>query len=291
MPACITHELIARAALKELPACTRRLIGRHADCYLLGAQGPDLYFFYRPLSPQGNLGKYLHRNRVGDWFGGMLTALDRYTGDDFGDCLAYALGFCTHLSADALFHPVVYRILREKNLPKNKHQEIENDWDVYFSARRHQSARGYVFPYSPIKIARRGSVYPFAAHAARAVGKSLGEASFHAMCALFERYLKVFHTGGPRLLRPFFPTLYPNDTPEKERIGGKEFYAFSEGRAGDCDELFSAAAKDSVKRIEDFLRAFNADMVLSDELFSVHMLTGERLYDSESLALENTQPQ
>ena len=111
MPASILHELAARESLAALPRSAADCAAAHPDYFFLGAQGPDLFFFYDPLAKrEPNLGKLLHRSRVKDWFTAMLLALKERTGEEFEKCLAYALAAkpssahrgrlgCRHLAA------------------------------------------------------------------------------------------------------------------------------------------------------------------------------------------------
>ena len=47
MPSSITHELIAEEAIKRLPEKIRKIVQDSPDEFFLGAQGPDVFFFYR----------------------------------------------------------------------------------------------------------------------------------------------------------------------------------------------------------------------------------------------------
>lgn len=277
MPSSITHELIAQEALERLHCNAKELAERAPDYYYLGAQGPDLFFFYRPLSRE-NFGKYLHRTRVYEWFSALLKALPGHTGEEFEKCLAYALGFCSHLAADVVFHPFVYRYLSETDAPRMTHQEIENDWDVYFLASlRGESAENYRFPFRLGEIAAEGILYRYLSEAGRLFGQTFSAAAFRRMLKLFGVYLTHFHRAHGRILKPFFPELYPRKDPAPAYLGGGSFERRTRGLGKDADALFMRAAQESAERICAFLEAFNADMPLPDALFSFHLLTGERL--------------
>ncbi len=275
MPSSITHELIAMETLELLPKGAQTAVSRALDYYTLGAQGPDLFFFYRPLSGF-NLGKFLHRNRVAEWFGAMLLSLCDRTGEEFEKCLAYALGFCTHLSADAVFHPFVYRYLEATNSPKGVHQEMENDWDVYFlKSIRGRSPEQYEYPFRLKEMAADGILYRFISDCTQKLGISLSAAPFRTMMRTFSLYLAHFH-GRVHLLSPFgLSHLYPNEVPDEAYLRGKQFEALAGAKS--ADELFLRAANDGAVAVTAFLDAFNADMVLPKDIFSRHMLTGEQI--------------
>ncbi len=279
MPASITHELVAWEALGLLPEKTREQIFSAPSYYYLGAQGPDLFFFYKPFARGENLGRSLHRTGVKAWFSSMLAALCSFTGREFSRSLAYALGFCTHLAADAVFHPFVYRYLRRTDAPRFTHQEIENDWDVYFSEKlRGERATRYIHPFDLSAVAAEGTLYRFLSETAGRVGKELSPAPFRRMCKEYALYLRHIHARHGRVLRLVgLGKLYPRETPDPSYLGGRDFYDLSDGKGADIDELFSLAADGAATRVSVFLKAFNADTVLPDELFSIHMLTGKRI--------------
>ncbi len=279
MPASITHELVACEAADLLPKNARELVFAAPDYYYLGAQGPDLFFFYKPLSSEeSNLGSFLHRTRIKAWFSALLCSLEGFTGTQFERSLSYALGFCTHLSADAVFHPFIYRFLRNMDCPRLTHQEIENDWDVYFLDKlRGKRADRHLSPFDLGQIAADGVLYRYLSQAASKIGRELSPVPFRRMCRHFSLYLRHIHSSHPKVLRLFGAgKLYPRSSPDPAYLRGKNFLSFSGGRASDADGLFALAAEQSADRISAFLEAFNTDMVLPDELFSVHMLTGDR---------------
>ena len=50
MPSCITHQLISERARELLPEPVKEAAERRHDYYFLGAQGPDVFFFYERIS-------------------------------------------------------------------------------------------------------------------------------------------------------------------------------------------------------------------------------------------------
>ena len=112
MPSSITHQLIADEALPALPPEAARAAERNYDYYFLGAQGPDVFFFYRPLSKsEPNLGKFLHRERVFDVFTLFSCYLKTLAGEEKERITAYVAGYISHYCADTAFHPFVYNYL------------------------------------------------------------------------------------------------------------------------------------------------------------------------------------
>ncbi len=274
MPSSITHELIAKSAAALLGKEHRQAALSAPDYYYLGAQGPDLFFFYQPLK-KNNFGKALHRGGLYRWFEALLSALSSRTGTEREKCLAYALGFCTHLEADVAFHPFVYGYMKENGLKKREHQRIENDWDVYFAATlEEKGVRGYGWPFDLKKIAREGVLYAYLRDAADIWGKKIERGAFNRCLRFFRWFLKHFHKKHLRYLLPFVPQLYPRRTPDAGITENPLFARLTE--AANADALFLAAAGHSAERAEEFLRAADGGSPLSPA-FSRHLLTGESL--------------
>ncbi len=274
MPSSITHELIAKEAVHLLPAGAKRAALRAPDYYFLGAQGPDLFFFYLPLKMRDNWGKGLHREGVYEWFSAMLSSLPEKEGR--AECLAYALGFCTHLAADTVFHPFVYRYLAEHGDKKFRHQRIENDWDVYFlRATERKSPIRYRFAFDLSAIGRENILAPYLAKCAKKTGRTLRPAAIKRMFSNFSRYLSHFHRARKPLALFGLKDLYPRDVPDPEVICGEDFSRLSVGKGGDADALFFAAEGEAATCISAFYDAYTSDMVLPKSLFARNLLTGE----------------
>ena len=274
MPSAITHELIAKSALALLPKEERACAEAAPEYFYLGAQGPDLFFFYRPLSKEYNFGKLLHRGRLYEWFSALLEGLKTRQGETLEKCRAYALGFCTHLEGDSAFHPFVYTYMEENDLKKREHQRIENDWDVYFAATlEEKTVYGYDFPFDLKKIAREGVLYEYVSEAAARMGRTFEKRAFSQMMLLFRRYLIHFHKRHLRYLLPFASKLYPKKIPDPGVIGGEEFFRQSGEKAADADALFLVSTDAAARRMQDFLRAAEGSPL--PHTFSRHLLTGE----------------
>ena len=278
MPSSITHEMIAREAKDLLPDELQQAVERAPDYYFLGAQGPDLFFFYAPLNKKEyNLGKTLHRGKLYLWFSAMLANLKTRPEKDYDKCLAYALGFCTHLSADVAFHPFVYAYLDKTGAHKRVHQQIENDWDVYFLKKlRDVSAFRYRFPFSPKKIAREGVLFRFVRDCAVSLNRTVKKGAFKRALWMFGWYLKHFHRERLQYLRPVgLKRLYVRKTPDEEILNGALFPELTDGKAQSADELFSFAVRGSAARMCDFCNALEWNASLNETEFSRHLLTGE----------------
>ncbi len=276
MPSSITHELIARESEELLPAGAKNAISCAPDYYFLGAQGPDLFFFYRPLlSRKHNFGRFLHTQKVYEWFSALMNLLPA-EGRARECCLAYALGFCSHLAADTVFHPFVYNFLRENGNPRYRHQRIENDWDVYFlRALTGRTPYGYAYSFHGKEIVREKILFPYLQACAKAVGKELSPRPFRRMMRLFWLYLTHFHKKRRPLSTFGLGDLYPRERPDPAVLGGERFSALSLGKGGDADKLFLAATRESATCISAFFDAAMSNAPLPKTLFSRNLLTGE----------------
>ncbi len=281
MPASITHELIAEAALARLDAAARRTAHRAPAYYFLGAQGPDLFFFYRPLAFSQNLGRLLHKEHVYRWFQGLRAALEDFTGEAFEDCLAYAMGYVTHFAADVVFHPVVYRLAEGSGSARLAHQQIENHWDVWFLRHiRGLGVKEYSFPFDLAPIREDGVLFRYLCTAAGTLGIPLSERAFSRTLRLFSLYLKHFHSARTKLLHYAGRARFsPQEIGADEVVRGEKLRTAA-GGTEDIEELFMRAVEKSGEGIRSFLDAFNAGAPLPEAFFSVHLLTGKPLRET-----------
>ena len=85
-------------------------LGRYDELYRWGAQGPDLWFYHRPLEKKGTLrgfGNRMHAEHVEDTLGAMLEACLAVQGEEREKRFAYFGGFLTHYALDAVAHPYI----------------------------------------------------------------------------------------------------------------------------------------------------------------------------------------
>lgn len=108
MPAMITHYLLARRALATtgMPPSVDR------DAFLLGAQGPDIFFFFRAypwlIGEKGlPLGNALHEVRPSMLFDTLRAIVEEMPSADRPLAESYALGLLCHYAADRTVHPYV----------------------------------------------------------------------------------------------------------------------------------------------------------------------------------------
>ncbi len=163
MPSLFTHHLIAEYALQQLDTDLQQKIEKK-EIYALGAQGADLFFFYRlHAGKKNNIGGKLHtiniyqtfsalerqlwrmQNKYNDYQKAMQCAAEQnvilqqdsmHILKDIKTFQSYIAGYITHYVADTVFHPFIYA-MQEKflqlqpNWKGKRHVYIENDIDSY----------------------------------------------------------------------------------------------------------------------------------------------------------------
>ena len=291
MPGSITHELVAERAKTLLPKDIAALAETAPDYFYLGAQGPDLLFFYRPLSrKEPNFGRLLHRERIYDLFCAFMVTLRRMAGDNLKKACAYVLGYISHCCADAVFHPFLYNFLHELRGGRFEHQQMENDWDVYFLAHyRGHGAEKYSFPFSPKKIICDEALFLLWDSCTHILGRrDLSPAALRTAIQNYNRYLRFFHGRCyaqrrrlERIEKFFhlrgFSRLFPRGAPDGRILGGERFYELADGLGRDADELFTLATQRSADRMKTFSRCFLERTPLPRDEFSVHLHTGKNI--------------
>ena len=285
MPSCITHQLISEEALGNLPEEAKFAARSFPDYYFLGTQGPDVFFFYKPLSKKEfNLGRFLHRNEVYRVFALFSRQLKEANGVERERLAAYRAGYICHYCADVAFHPYVYRYLETQGADKSEHQLIESDWDVYFARERGKSAAGWEFPFSPKQIIADGTLFYLYTSVSKELGRIPPEKrNFDRGIALFARYLKFFR-GKPLTkfwrgtekvfgLAPVMSSLYPRRETDPAYLYGESFARLS--GAESADELFQKAADETARLCHLFFYATDCGDPLPKEEFSKSFLTAQ----------------
>ncbi len=290
MPAVITHDLVAERSARQFPPNLFKAVRENPDDFFLGAQGPDLFFFYRPFSKrEENAGKVLHRRHIYGLFSFLLCKLrEGESREEHARLLAYAAGFIAHYAADTVFHPVVYAALSEGGEKGLIHQRIENDWDVYFYRKLcGKEANEFVCPFSPKKINREGTLFAFFSEYSAAIGrKRVDRRKFRRAVKLFALYLKIFHKNcyrrqrrrkkAERLFRtpPRLSCLYPQENPPTDLLTGDTIKKIAGGR--DADGLFVRAVAESARLAQLFSDALVTGDLPKEE-FNRSYLTAEEV--------------
>ena len=120
MPATYAHFRFGREVLRRLSPETREAIAPRIQLYHIGLHGPDIFFYYHPLSknPVQALGGQLHLLSGREIFTRMEAVRDRYPADSRRGLDAYIFGFICHY-APRLLRPRhrLQRHQRDRRLP------------------------------------------------------------------------------------------------------------------------------------------------------------------------------
>ena len=124
MPAAATHFFFARRVYLLLDSKLQSMIVPYRDYYDLGAQGPDIFFFYQPWhrNEVAYYGTNIHNNPARKLYESSLKKI--VESSDIA-ALAYLLGLTTHFTLDSSFHPQIYQYYPDFN----DHMALEVELD------------------------------------------------------------------------------------------------------------------------------------------------------------------
>lgn len=140
MPDILTHILFAERVKDRLAdANIGHFIHDNEKLYNLGAQGPDILFYYKPWNPYARLiretGERMHHESTALFFKDAIILLNKSTGKYYEELLVYLLGFLCHYYCDKSIHPYVYSMIDAgcydfgNGRTKLNHYEIEATMD------------------------------------------------------------------------------------------------------------------------------------------------------------------
>jgi hypothetical protein len=125
MPSAYTHFKFGREVIKLLPIELQNIILKNKDLYEIGLQGPDILFFYKPLSSPNNLLGYdIHDRPATEFFEPAKQVILSMKNQE--KALAYLFGFICHFVLDSQCHPYVEEKIKQSGI---SHIEIEVEWD------------------------------------------------------------------------------------------------------------------------------------------------------------------
>ncbi len=110
MPDMMTHAFLALDVMNNLS--NKEVIEENKEVFLIGAQGPDPYFYYNfyPWKNSSNIpdfGGIMHSSKTRDFF---LTYLEYLKTNYSDEGLAFILGWMCHYSLDTNAHPYVFYV-------------------------------------------------------------------------------------------------------------------------------------------------------------------------------------
>lgn len=143
MPDVLTHILFAERVKDKLADSNiRHFIHDNEKLFNLGAQGPDILFYYKPWNPYTRViretGERMHHENTSEFFLDAIALLNKSTGTYYEELLVYVLGFLCHYYCDKSIHPYVYSMIEsgcynfENGRTKLNHYDIEATMDTRF---------------------------------------------------------------------------------------------------------------------------------------------------------------
>lgn len=123
MSSLVTHYFFAERLLPTLPEKAREIIAAYPEHYYLGAQGPDIFFYYL-TSKKHEIGAKIHSMPLVDFL--EKNADWTRKGPVLSPTWAYFFGFLTHFSLDMTVHPYIDRVEEKISID---HVTLERDFD------------------------------------------------------------------------------------------------------------------------------------------------------------------
>lgn len=123
MASLVTHYFFAQRLLPILPEKAQKIIAAYPDHYALGAQGPDIFFYYL-LSKKHKIGGQIHGKPLMDFIAKNGDWIRK--GPVPSPTWAYFFGFLTHFSLDMTVHPYIDRVEEKISID---HVTLERDFD------------------------------------------------------------------------------------------------------------------------------------------------------------------
>ncbi len=126
MPAVYAHALFGKKVYKCLEGECKDTIRKYKKYYILGLQGPDILFFYRPVyhNKVNKIGIGIHRENIEVFIKKAVDTVKIY-GTDSPEC-AYVLGFICHYMLDSASHPFVDSEIKRTGVD---HITIESEFE------------------------------------------------------------------------------------------------------------------------------------------------------------------
>ena len=133
MPSLYTHYLFGTESIESFPEDLKSVVAEGEQQFLLGLQGPDLFFYGSIFHDEKALafGSRLHNLPVHKSLEQMLKGFSAEIGNPKGalssSALAYILGYIGHFTLDSSCHPYVYSVQENEAT----HLALETDFDNY----------------------------------------------------------------------------------------------------------------------------------------------------------------
>lgn len=144
MPTTYTHDIFGKDVFQRLPEPLKETIRQGKGVYRIGLHGPDIFFYYRPISKNkvNQTGHRMHREQVSVFF---RKGIREFQTNPSSQLAAYLLGFACHYMLDSTCHGYIGAFERKTGA---SHAEIETELDRYFMVREKKE----LFSYLPTSV-------------------------------------------------------------------------------------------------------------------------------------------
>ncbi|MGN0985710.1 MAG: zinc dependent phospholipase C family protein [Candidatus Enterenecus sp.] len=189
MPNYFTHLTFGARVLDALPSALRAVLEEERPAFDLGCLGPDILFFYHPLTrnPARLEGLEMHKRSALPAFQRLRAAVE----EDMPMSRGYAAGFLCHLALDSACHPYVNGTAAQGEIT---HLAIEAEFDRLLMERSGLETAHAHMPEPP-----GGAAYRAAARAYTQAGPKETKQGFLAMRRDTELLARLYGTGLGRL--------------------------------------------------------------------------------------------
>lgn len=141
MPAAYAHYRFGKDVLDCLPSLYKKPIKKYRELYDIGLHGPDILFYYKPLSsnPINKTGNAMHDQPADTFF---LRMSDIFKTCEAPEALtAYLYGFICHFALDSTCHPYIEKITSANHI---SHTELETELERYYMLKDNIDPMAYV---------------------------------------------------------------------------------------------------------------------------------------------------
>lgn len=131
MPAVYAHKRFGERVFEFLPLPLKQAFAPYKDCFLLGLEGPDIFFYHQPFKPNETRKRALqmHYDSAKDFFISASKKIIEHSPQNPENTAlsAYTAGFICHFTLDNACHPRIYE-LEDTGV---SHGRIESELDKY----------------------------------------------------------------------------------------------------------------------------------------------------------------
>ena len=139
MPGLLTHYLAGQRLKSCLKEESQKILETNEKLYTLGAQGPDIFFYYFPglmYKQTHGLGTLMHNSDLGMFILDMANQCRRSKNEAV---FAYTCGYVMHYALDSTAHPYVYGRTTTEGASNIKngadHRDFETSIDILMLGR------------------------------------------------------------------------------------------------------------------------------------------------------------